>query len=100
MASPAPPGWYQPATLVGMAKAQTNLRLAPEALQAAKEAARTRGIPLNEYVERLITEDTSGARGRGMDAAQRIIDDFGTFLDEVEHELDQRGTPSGGSAAA
>lgn len=83
-----------------MAKTQTNLRLAPEALEAAKEAAKTRGIPLNEYVERLITEDVSGARGRGMAAAQRIIDDFGPCLDGLEQELDQRAQHSSGSAAA
>jgi hypothetical protein len=83
-----------------MAKTQTNLRLAPEALEAAREAAKTRGIPLNEYVERLITEDTSGARGRGMAAAQRIIDDFGSFLGDLEQELDHGAPHTSGSAAA
>ncbi|WP_405717352.1 hypothetical protein OG607_00680 [Streptomyces sp. NBC_01537] len=83
-----------------MAKTQTNLRLAPEALEAAREAARTRGVALNEYVERLITEDTTGVRGRGMAAAQRIIDDFGTYLDGLEQELDQAAPHAGGSAAA
>ncbi|TJZ99600.1 toxin-antitoxin system HicB family antitoxin [Actinacidiphila oryziradicis] len=83
-----------------MANPQTNLRLAPETLEAAKEAAKTRGIPLNEYVERLITEDVSGVRGRGMAAAQRIIEDFGSFLDGLEQELDQRAPRSSGSAAA
>jgi hypothetical protein len=33
-------------------------------------------------------------------AAQRIINDFGTFLDEVEQELDQRDSQAGGSATA
>ncbi|MDX6347838.1 MAG: hypothetical protein QOF84_2628 [Streptomyces sp.] len=84
-----------------MAKTQTNLRLAEEALNAAREAARTRGLNLNEYVERLIVEDTTGARGRGMAAAQEIIDDYGPFLDDLEQELDQRTPrPAGGSAAA
>ncbi|MGW1029961.1 hypothetical protein ACWD4J_40960 [Streptomyces sp. NPDC002577] len=83
-----------------MAKTQTNLRLAPEALEAAKDAAKKRGLNLNAYVELLITEDTTGTRGRGMAAAQRIIDDFGSFLDEVEQELDHRTERPGGSAAA
>lgn len=83
-----------------MVKKQTNLRLAENALEAAREAARRRGINLNDYVEQLITEDTTGARGRGMAAAQRIIDDFGGFLADLESELEQQQAGGSGSAAA
>jgi hypothetical protein len=83
-----------------MAKTQTNLWLVPDALEAAKAAARTRGLPLNEYVERLITEDTWGVRRRAMAAAQRVIDGFGPCLDGLEQELHQRAPRLSGSAAA
>ncbi|MEU2867069.1 hypothetical protein ABZ672_54345 [Streptomyces mirabilis] len=43
--------------------------------------------PFNKYVERLIIEDTTGARAAGMAAAQRLIDEHGTFLDDLERQL-------------
>jgi len=82
-------------------KKQTNLRLAPDAVEAAKQAAKARGLNLNEYIEQLVTEDTTGARGRGMAAAQRLIDTFGDFLQALEDDPGRQpgdGTPTGTAA--
>ncbi|MDT0541167.1 MULTISPECIES: hypothetical protein [Streptomyces] len=53
---------------------QTQLRLAPDVLAAGKDAAAARGLDFNRYVERLITEDTTGVRAAGMAAAQRLLE--------------------------
>ncbi|MEU4499241.1 hypothetical protein AB0F96_38790 [Streptomyces sp. NPDC023998] len=72
---------------------QTQLRLEPDVLAAGKDAAAARGLDFNRYVERLIAEDTSGARAAGMAAAQRLIDTHGDFLDGLEADLDAQHAP-------
>lgn len=55
-------------------KKQTQVRLEEDVLEAGKAAARARSLDFNKYVERLIVEDTTGARaGRhgGCPAAHR-----------------------------
>lgn len=86
----------------GMAttKRQTQVRLADDVLSAGKDAAAARGLDFNRYVERLIIEDTSGARAAGMAAAQRFIDGHGAFLDDLEEQLDGQGAPGVRGAAA
>lgn len=64
------------------------MRLEPDVLAAGKDAAAARGLDFNRYVERLIIEDTTGARVAGMAAAQSFIDQHGTFLDDLEQPLD------------
>ncbi|MDI3405757.1 hypothetical protein [Streptomyces cavernicola] len=73
---------------------QTQLRLEPDVLAAGKDAAAARGLDFNKYVERLISEDTTGARAAGMAAAQRLLDQDGGFLDQLEAELDAQHTPT------
>ncbi|GGN45444.1 hypothetical protein [Streptomyces fuscichromogenes] len=68
---------------------QTQLRLSPDVLANGKDAAKARGLDFNKYVERLIVEDTSGARAAGMEAAQRFIDQHGGFLDDLERQFDE-----------
>lgn len=68
---------------------QTQVRLAPDVLAAGKEAAAARGLDFNRYVERLIDEDTTGARAAGMAAVQDLLDRHGDFLDSLERDLDQ-----------
>ncbi|WP_330301698.1 MULTISPECIES: hypothetical protein [unclassified Streptomyces] len=81
-------------------KKQTQVRLEPDVLAAGKDAAAARGLDFNRYVERLIVEDTTGARAAGMAAAQRFIDQHGAFLDDLEQQLDQPyGHPQSGAAA-
>ena len=81
-------------------KKQTQVRLEPEILAAGKNAAAARGLDFNRYVERLIIEDTTGARAAGMTAAQRLIDQHGAFLDDLEQQLDTPyAQPQPGAAA-
>ncbi|MFE9451695.1 hypothetical protein [Streptomyces sp. NPDC006739] len=69
-------------------KKQTQVRLEPDVLAAGKDAAAARGLDFNRYVERLIVEDTTGARAAGMAAAQRLIEEHGAFLDDLEQQFD------------
>ncbi|MFF9094254.1 hypothetical protein ACF1AX_14165 [Streptomyces sp. NPDC014802] len=79
---------------------QTQLRVDPEVLAAGKEAAAARGLDFNRYVERLIVEDTTGVRAAGMAAAQRLIEEHGAFLDDLERQLDAPyAQPQPGAAA-
>ncbi|MFF0449990.1 hypothetical protein ACFYT4_26900 [Streptomyces sp. NPDC004609] len=73
---------------------QTQLRLAPGVLAAGKDAAAARGLDFNKYVERLIVEDTTGARAAGMTAAQRLIDTHGDFLAGLEADLESQHAPA------
>lgn len=81
-------------------KKQTQLRLEPGVLAAGKDAAAARGLDFNRYVERLIAEDTSGARAAGMASAQRLLDEHGSFLDGLEKDLDTRHSPAPSRGAA
>jgi hypothetical protein len=92
------PGKPAPATTLATKK-QTQVRLDEDVLEAGKAAARSRSLDFNRYVERLIIEDTTGARAAGMAAAQRLIDEHGSFLDELEHELDSPYDQQPGTAA-
>ncbi|WP_327434607.1 hypothetical protein [Streptomyces sp. NBC_01236] len=80
-------------------KKQTQVRLEPDVLEAGKAAAAARRLDFNRYVERLIIEDTTGVRAAGMAAAQRLIDEHGTFLDDLEQQLDQPYIQQPGAAA-
>ncbi|MFE9644287.1 hypothetical protein ACFYO0_09155 [Streptomyces sp. NPDC006365] len=81
-------------------KKQTQVRLDEDVLAAGKGAAHARGLDFNKYVERLIIEDTTGARAAGMTAAQRFIDEHGTFLDDLEQQFDAPyAEPQPGAAA-
>lgn len=81
-------------------KKQTQVRLEENVLEAGKAAARARRLDFNKYVERLIVEDTTGARAAGMTAAQRLIDEHGGFLDDLEEQLDAPyADPQSGAAA-
>ncbi|MFH9016115.1 hypothetical protein ACH4C6_32640 [Streptomyces sp. NPDC017943] len=80
-------------------KKQTQVRLDEDVLEAGKAAARSRSLDFNKYVERLIVEDTTGARAAGMTAAQRLIDEHGTFLDDLEQQLDAPYDQQPGAAA-
>ncbi|WP_326718368.1 MULTISPECIES: hypothetical protein [unclassified Streptomyces] len=82
------------------AKKQTQVRLEPDVLAAGKDAAAARGLDFNRYVERLIVEDTTGARAAGMAAAQRFIEEHGGFLDDLERQFDAPYAQSEPGAAA
>lgn len=80
-------------------KKQTQVRIEEDVLAAGKAAAAARRLDFNKYVERLIIEDTTGARAAGMAAAQRLIDEHGTFLDDLEQQLDAPYDQQPGAAA-
>ena len=81
-------------------KKQTQVRLEENVLEAGRAAARARRLDFNKYVERLIVEDTTGVRAAGMAAAQRLIDEHGGFLDDLEEQLDAPyADPQSGAAA-
>ncbi|MFF6981398.1 hypothetical protein ACFZAV_27735 [Streptomyces sp. NPDC008343] len=81
-------------------KKQTQVRLEEDVLAAGKAAAAARRLDFNKYVERLIIEDTTGARAAGMAAAQRFIDEHGAFLDDLEAQFDAPyADPQPGAAA-
>ncbi|MEU1106539.1 hypothetical protein ABZ408_37110 [Streptomyces tibetensis] len=81
-------------------KKQTQVRLDEDVLAAGKAAAAARRLDFNRYVERLIVEDTTGARAAGMAAAQRLINEHGAFLDDLEQQLDAPyADPQPGAAA-
>ncbi|MFD6275518.1 hypothetical protein ACFWFI_08100 [Streptomyces sp. NPDC060209] len=73
---------------------QTQLRLAPDLLAAGIGSAAAWGLDFNRYVERIISEGTTGARSAGMVAAQCLIDTHGDFLDGLEADLDAQYTPA------
>jgi hypothetical protein len=92
-----PPCYHEGVTST---KKQTQVRLEEDVLAAGKAAAAARHLDFNKYVERLIIEDTTGARTAGMAAAQRLIDEHGTFLDDLEQQLDAPyADPQPGAAA-
>lgn len=80
--------------------AEPPVRLTPDVLASGKETAAARGLDFNRYVERLIAEDTTGARAAGVAAAQRLIDLHGDFLDGLEEALDARRAPTADRCAA
>ncbi|MGW1998187.1 hypothetical protein [Embleya sp. NPDC001921] len=67
-----------------MAKTQVNLRLEEAAAEMARQAAETRHIPVNEYVEQLIRTDNERLRETFLAAAQEVLDGYGDLLDEIE----------------
>ncbi|EFL29497.1 predicted protein [Streptomyces viridochromogenes DSM 40736] len=92
-----PPCYHQGVTSTNK---QTQVRLKEDVLAAGKAAAAARHLDFNKYVERLIIEDTTGARAAGMAAAQRLIDQHGAFLDDLEQQLDAPyADPQPGAAA-
>ncbi|MFI0740044.1 hypothetical protein ACH4PU_18440 [Streptomyces sp. NPDC021100] len=67
-----------------MAKTQVNLRLDESAAEMARQAAETRHIPVNEYVEQLIRADNEQLRATFLAAAQEVLDGYGDLIDEIE----------------
>ncbi|MFJ8742912.1 hypothetical protein ACIRL2_26415 [Embleya sp. NPDC127516] len=67
-----------------MAKTQVNLRLEEAVAEMARQAAETRHIPVNEYVEQLIRTDNERLRETFLAGAQEVLDGYGDLLDEIE----------------
>jgi uncharacterized protein (DUF1778 family) len=67
-----------------MAKTQVNLRLEESAAEMARQAAETRRMPVNEYVEQLIRSDNQRLRDAFLAGAQEVLDGYGDLLDGIE----------------
>ncbi|WP_049565323.1 hypothetical protein [Streptomyces sp. SBT349] len=67
-----------------MAKTQVNLRLEEATAEMARQAAETRHLPVNEYVERLIRADNEKLRDTFLAGAQEVLDTYGDLIDEIE----------------
>ncbi|GGO99679.1 hypothetical protein [Wenjunlia tyrosinilytica] len=67
-----------------MAKTQVNLRLDEDAAEMARQAADTRHMPVNEYVEGLIRADNEQLRESFLAGAQEVLDGYGDLIDEIE----------------
>lgn len=67
-----------------MAKTQINIRMDDETAEMARQAAATRRIAVNEYVEQLIRNDNEQLRAVFMAAAQEVLDHYGDLIDEIE----------------
>lgn len=69
-----------------MAKTQINIWMDDETAEMARQAAATRRIPVNEYVEQLIRDDSKQVRAVFVAAAQEVLDEYGDLIDEIEWE--------------
>lgn len=67
-----------------MAKTQVNLRIEEATAEMARQAAQTRHIPVNEYVEALIRADNEQLRETFLAGAQEVLDGYGDLIDGIE----------------
>lgn len=67
-----------------MAKTQINVRMTDETAEMARQAAASRRIPVNEYLEQLVRNDNEHLRAVFMAAAQEVLDEYGDLIDELE----------------
>ncbi|MGW6795730.1 hypothetical protein [Streptomyces chartreusis] len=67
-----------------MAKTQKGWRVDDEIAELATARARDRGMPVGDYIAALVREDVGGLRQRGLDAAQRFLDEHQAVFDEAE----------------
>lgn len=67
-----------------MAKIQVNLRLEEGAAEMAREAAATRHVPVNDYVEQLIRADNEKLREDFLAGAQEVLDSYSDLIDGIE----------------
>lgn len=61
---------------------QLNVRIASDAAEAARQAASTRHMSVQQYIESLVRSDTDPIRARFLTAAQDTITEFGDLIEE------------------
>lgn len=82
-----------------MGKQQLGARVDPEVAEIARKRAADRGLSVGDYLAQLVLDDTSGMRGRAMDAAERFLADHQDVFDEAEQaEQAKPGTPGARAA--
>jgi hypothetical protein len=62
-------------------KTQFNVRMSQDAVAAAKLAAASERISLNEYIERLVAADTDLKRAASLAYAGKLIEEWGGFIE-------------------
>jgi hypothetical protein len=67
-----------------MAKTQLNVRLNPTTAEAARNAANSSHLSLNEYIEGLVLENTRAVRETFMRGALDFIAEFGDVIEEAD----------------
>lgn len=67
-----------------MAKTQLGARVESQIAELAKARAKDRGLNLGDYIASLVLDDAEGLRRRGLDAAQRFLDEHQQVFDEAE----------------
>ncbi|MDH6589785.1 hypothetical protein M2161_008891 [Streptomyces sp. SAI-133] len=73
-----------------MAKTQKGWRVDDEIAELATARARDRGMAVGDYIAALVREDVDGLRRRGLDAAQRFLNEHQAVFDEAE-DADRHG---------
>ncbi|UGQ12120.1 hypothetical protein LO772_00470 [Yinghuangia sp. ASG 101] len=66
-----------------MAKIQVNVRMTDETAEMARQAAETRHMPLNDYIEQLVRRDNDGVRERFLEGAREVITGYGDLIEEL-----------------
>ncbi|MFM9587911.1 hypothetical protein ACKI1J_00225 [Streptomyces scabiei] len=79
-----------------MAKKQLGARVDEDVADLAKRRAADLGLSIGDYLARLVQEDASGLRARGVEAAARFLVEHQAVFDEAE---EAEPTPRGARAA-
>ncbi|MEU6104545.1 hypothetical protein [Streptomyces flaveolus] len=81
-----------------MAKTQLGARVDEDIADLAKKRAADLGLSIGDYLARLVQDDASGLRARGVDAAARFLAEHQAVFDEAE-DTQQTKTAGGAHAA-
>ncbi|WP_406293040.1 hypothetical protein OG948_01270 [Embleya sp. NBC_00888] len=65
-----------------MAKTQLNVRLDEDIANAARQAAETRHMTLQQYIEHLVRSDTDPLRAAFVGSAREVIEEYGDLIEE------------------
>ncbi len=67
-----------------MAKTQLGARVDEDVAELARKRAADLGMSVGDYLARLVQDDASGLRARGVEAAARFLADHQAVFDEAE----------------
>ncbi|GGW65440.1 hypothetical protein GCM10010381_58080 [Streptomyces xantholiticus] len=75
-----------------MAKKQLGARVDADIADLATKRANDLGLSIGDYLARLVSEDVSGLRARGVDAAARFLGEHQALFDDAENAQSTPGT--------
>ncbi|MBT2467740.1 hypothetical protein J7E97_07615 [Streptomyces sp. ISL-66] len=67
-----------------MAKTQLGARVDQDVAELARRRAADLGLSIGDYLARLVQDDASGLRARGVEAAARFLAEHQSVFDEAE----------------